>query len=79
MVLNKGNSFRSFKQYSINKYEKAVCKVIFPNYKKRNNVVKAYNNFLEKLIEVVNKIVALKTVKIKITSTEWLEREIIEV
>ena len=39
------------------------------------NVRKTYNNFVHKLIEVVNKIAPLKTVRIKNISSEWLDRE----
>ena len=43
----KGISFRSFKQSSVNQYEMGVGKVIFRNYKKHYNVIKAYNKFLK--------------------------------
>ena len=52
--------------------------MIFPNYEKYNNINKAYNNFFHKLIEVVNKNASLKTVRIKNTSSEWFDREIVE-
>ena len=39
------------------------------------NVRKAYNNFVHKLIEVVNKIPPLKIVRIKNISSEWFDRE----
>ena len=37
-------SFRSFKNYSVDEYEKALGKVTFPNYAKYN-INKAYNDF----------------------------------
>ena len=37
-------SFRSFKNYSVDEYEKALGKVTFPNYEKYN-INKAYNDF----------------------------------
>ena len=52
--------------------------MIFPNYEKYSNTNKAYNNFFHKLIEVVNKNTSLKTVRIKNTSSEWFDREIVE-
>ena len=55
-------SFRSFKNYSVDKYEKALGKVTFPNYEKLHNINKAYNDFFRKMIDVVNKI---KTARIK--------------
>ena len=51
---------------------------MFPNYEKYSNANKAYNNFIHKLIEVVNKIAPLKTVRIKNRSSENFDREIAE-
>ena len=71
-------SFRSFKNYSVDEYEKALGKVTLPNYEKYN-IKKAYNDFLfRKLIKVVNNISPLKAMRIKNTSTEWFDREIAE-
>ena len=71
-------SFRSFKTYSVDEYEKALGKVTFPNYEKYHNINKAYNDFFQKMIEVVNNIAPLKTARIKNTSNEWFDREIAE-
>ena len=71
-------SFRSFKNYSVDEYEKALGKVTFPNYEKYHKINKAYNDFFQKMIEVVNYIALLKTARIKITSNEWFDREIAE-
>ena len=49
--------------------------MIFPNYEKCSNVNKTYNDFFHKFIEEVNIIVPLKTIRIKTTSGEWLDRE----
>ena len=76
--VHKQISFRSFKKYSVDEYKKALGQVIFPNCEKYSNVNKACNNLFHKLIEVVNKIVPLKTVRIKNTSSEWFDREIAE-
>ena len=59
-------SFRSFKNYSGDKYEKTLGKVTFPNYEKLHNINKACNDFFQKMIEVFNKIAPLKTARIKI-------------
>ena len=52
--------------------------MIFPNYEKYSNVNKPYSNFFHKLIEVVNKIAPLKTVRIRNISSEWFDRKIAE-
>ena len=57
---------------------KSLVQMIFPNYEKYSNVNKAYDNFFEKLMEVVNKIAPLKTMRIKNTSSEWFDRKISE-
>ena len=69
-------SFRSFKNYSVDEYEKALGKVTFPNYEKYHSINKTYDNFFQKLIEVVNDIAPLKTTRIKNTSNEWFNMEI---
>ena len=54
-------------------------KVIFPNYERYHDINKAYNNFFQKLIEMVNDIVSFKkTAIIKNTSNEWFDRDISE-
>ena len=57
---------------------KSLVQMIFPNYEKYSNANKVYDNFFEKLMEVVNKIAPLKTVRIKNTSSEWFDRKISE-
>ena len=69
-------SFRSFKKYLVGEYEKALGKITFPNYERYLNINKAYNNFFQKFIEVVNNIAPLKAARIKNTSIEWFDREI---
>ena len=69
-------SFRSFKTYSVDEYEKALGKATFQNYEKYHNINKAYNDFFQKLIDVVNNIAPLKTARIKNASNEWFDREI---
>ena len=39
--IHKQISFRSFKKYSVEDYEKALGQVIFPNYEKYSNIHKA--------------------------------------
>ena len=56
-------SFRSFKNYSIDEYKKALGKVTFSNEEKYHNINKAYNSFFQKLIEADNTIAPLKTAR----------------
>ena len=53
-------------------------KVTFPSYEKFHNINKAYNDFFQKIIELLNNIAPLKTARIKNASNEWFDREIAE-
>ena len=66
--------FKSIQLMSVN----SLGQVIFPSYEKYSNVSKACNDFFHKLIEVVNRIAPLKTVRKKNTSSEWSDSEIAE-
>ena len=46
----KKNLFMSLKKYSADEYEKAVGRVMFPNYKRYHNLNKECNDFFQKLI-----------------------------
>ena len=58
-------TFRSFKNYTIDGYEKAQIKINFPEYKKFDNVNDAYSNFIQKLMEVINKVAPVKNKRTK--------------
>ena len=53
----------NLKNYSVDEYEKALDKVAFSNYEKYHDINKVYNNFFQKLIELVNNIAPLKTAR----------------
>ena len=57
--------FRFFKNYTIDGYEKALVEINFPEYKSFNNVNDAYSNFIQKLMEVIDKVAPVKNKTIK--------------
>ena len=65
--------FRSFKNYTIDGYEKALVEINFPEYENFDNVKNAYPNFLQKLMEAMD-----KNRRIKRNSQEWFDSEISE-
>ena len=67
--------FCSFKKYTIDCYEKALVEVNFPQCKKFDNVNDAYSNFIQKLLEVIDKVASVKSKRIKWNSQEWLDSE----
>ena len=71
-------TFRSFKNYTIDGYEKALVEINFPEYKKFDNVNDAYSNFIQKLMEVIDKVALVKSKRIKRNSQEWFDSEISE-
>ena len=70
--------FRSFKNYIIDGYVKALVEINFPEYKNLDNVSDAYSNFIKKLAEVIVKVRLVKNKKIKKNSQEWFHSEISE-
>ena len=71
-------TFCSFKNYTIDGYEKAVVEINFPEYKKVNSVNDAYSNFIQKLTEVIDKVAPVKSKRIKRNYQEWFYSEISE-
>ena len=71
-------TFRSFKNYTIDGYEKALVEINFPEYKNFDNVNDAYSNFIQKLMEVIEKAVPVKNKGIKKNSQEWFDSMIPE-
>ena len=53
-------------------------KINFPEYKNFENVNDAYSNFIQKLIEVTDKLAPVKNKRIKRNSQEWFDGEILE-
>ena len=50
----------------------------FPNYEDFDNVNDASSNFIQKLVEVIDKVTPVKNKRIKRNSQEWFDSEISE-
>ena len=70
--------FPSFKIYTIDSYKKALAEINFPEYKDFDNVNDAYSNFIQKLMEVIDKVAPIKNKRIKRNSQEWFDSVISE-
>ena len=70
--------FHSFKNYTIDGYEKALVETTFPEYKNFDNVNDAYLNFIQRLMEVIDKLAPVKNKRIKRNSQEWFDSVISE-
>ena len=58
--------------------KKLSLKIIFLSIKNLDNVNDAYSNFIQKLMEVIDKVAPVKNKRIKRNSQEWFDREIPE-
>ena len=57
--------FRSFKHYKVDLFEQDLSKLNFPNYQNYNEIDEAYNDFLQKIISVIDKVVPIKERRVK--------------
>ena len=69
--------FRSL-NYTTDSYEKALVKTNFPECKNFENVNDAYSNFIENLMEVIDKVASVKNKRLRGNSQEWFDKEISE-
>ena len=70
--------FRSLKNYTAEAYKEALGKVCFPDYENFSDVNKAYENFIQKLMSVIDKLAPFKTKRVKGNSQEWFDGEVLE-
>ena len=70
--------FRSLKNYTAEAGKEALGKVYFPNYESFSDVNKAYENFIQKLMSVTDKLALLKLNELKVIHREWFDGEVLE-
>ena len=68
-------SFRSLKNYSMEKFEQELKNIVFPNYEKFSS---AYSDLVSKITQVINNHVPYKTIRVKNHSNEWFDGELAE-
>ena len=71
-------TFRCFKNYSEKTFDEALEKISFPDYEIFLDIDTAYKDFFSKLSEVVNKMAPEKTKRLKNSTQEWYDGEIID-
>ena len=59
--IHKQITFHSRKNYTAEAYKATLSKVYFPNYENFDDVNKAYENVIQKLMNVINKLAPFKT------------------
>ena len=71
-------TFRSLKNYTAEAYKEALDKVYFPDYENFSDINKAYKNFIQKLLSVIDKLASFKTKRVKGNSKVWFDGEVLE-
>ena len=68
--------FRSFKHYTADLLEQELSRLNFPNYRNFNDINEAYNDFIQKIMNVIDKVAPLKERRVKQNSQEWFDGKI---
>ena len=70
--------FRLFKHYSADLFKETLASINFPNYQNFNDATEAYDDFIQKIMVVLDKVAPIKERRIKHNSQEWFDGEISE-
>ena len=62
--------FHSFKHHKVDLFEQKLSKLNF------NDINEAYNDFIQKIMNVIDKVASMKERKVKQNSKEWFDGEI---
>ena len=68
--------FRSFKHYMADLFEQEWSKLNSPNYQNFNDINEAHNDFIQKIMNFIDKVTPLKERQVKQSSQEWFDGEI---
>ena len=70
--------FRSFKHYSADLFKEILTSINFPNYQNFNDATDAYDDFIQKIVVVLDKVAPIKERRVKHNSQEWFDGKISE-
>ena len=73
---NKQMNVPPFKDYTIDLFQQELSKLHFPNYQNYNDISKAYNDFIQKIIKIIDQIAPIKERRVKQNFKQWFDREI---
>ena len=76
--MHKKNKFRSLKNYAVDAYKNALKKINFPNYEYFEDVNRAYSDFFQKLMTVIDNVAPCKTKRVKGNNQNWFDEEVLE-
>ena len=70
--------FCSRKNYAVDAYKNALKKINFPNYEYFEDVNRAYSDFFQKLMSVIDNIARCKTKRVNGNNQNWFDGEVLE-
>ena len=76
VATHKQMTSRSLKNDTAEAYKEALSKVCFPNYENLCDVNKSYENFIQKMVSVIDKLASFKTKWVKGDSQLWFDGEV---
>ena len=76
VATHKQMTSRSLKNDTAEAYKEALSKVCFPNYENLCDVNKSYENFIQKMMSVIDKLASFKTKWVKGDSQLWFDGEV---
>ena len=65
--------FRSFKHYTVDLFKQKLSKLTFPNYQNHNDNNEACNDFIQKTMGVIDKVMPMKEWRITQNYQEWFD------
>ena len=71
--MHKHIKFRSFKHYSADLFKETLTSINFCNYLSFNDATEAYDDFIQKTMVAVDKVVPIKERRIKHNSLDWFD------
>ena len=74
-VSHKQIQFRSFKHYTVDLFEQELSKLHFPNYQNYNEINETYNDFIHKIMSVIDRVAPIKERRVKQNSQKWFDGE----
>ena len=71
--MHKKIKFRSCKNYAIDAYKNALRKINFSKYEYFGDVNRAYLDFFQKLMRVIDNVAPCKTKRVKGSTQNWFD------
>ena len=65
-----------FQHYTVDLFEQELSKLNFPRYKNYNDINEAYNDSIQKILNIMDRLAPIKEMRVKQYTWEWFDGEI---